>query len=205
MDTDRRTTGRRPCCSPPSRRTTRTQPTVEGSAQRCLLMGGGQKAATWRQLTIARPERVTAHAPRLAARLSSVSPSRHVVVDGLVDEGGVSMSIAGSSAPVGVTELTPEEAAAAPVRTQSADGPQNAQNGQHRPTGTNDRCARQPPSSVTAHCAKPPLGRFCKARLLHVLPPAEPPRLRLAGTGRRMQQLPNRCRDVGLVPQVSCR
>jgi hypothetical protein len=33
------------------------------------------------------PERVTARAPRLAAKLPWVAPCRHVVVDGRVDEG----------------------------------------------------------------------------------------------------------------------
>ena len=34
------------------------------------------------------PERVTAHALRLAARFPSVGPCRHVDVDDFVDEGG---------------------------------------------------------------------------------------------------------------------
>src|SRR5215203_2038528 len=62
------------------------------------------------------PERVTAHAAELAARFMSVAPCRHVgvdvLVDGRVDEGGVTMSIAESSASVEVSELTPEEATA---------------------------------------------------------------------------------------------
>src|SRR5687768_960001 len=57
------------------------------------------------------PERVTAHGPRLAARLPSAAPCRNVVVDGRVDEGRrVTMSIAESSASVEISELTPEEA-----------------------------------------------------------------------------------------------
>ncbi len=59
-------------------------------------------------------------------------------------------------------------------RPQSAQSPQmvreTLRNGQHRPTGINGKCAGQPPISVTAHCAKPPLGRFCKAGVRGSIP-----------------------------------
>jgi hypothetical protein len=64
--------------------------------------------------------------------------------------------------------------AAAAASSQSAHSPQmvrkTPRNGQHRPTGTNGKCAAQPPFSVTAHCAKPPLGRFCKAGVRGSIP-----------------------------------
>ena len=59
------------------------------------------------------------------------------------------------------------------LRPQSAHSPQmvrkTPRNGQHRPTRVNDKCAGQVPFSFTAHCAKPPLGRFCKAVHAHRL------------------------------------
>ena len=58
---------------------------------------------------------------------------------------------------------------------QSAHSPQmvrkTPRNGQHRPTGFNDKCAGQPSFSFTAHRAKPPLGRFCKAGVRGSIPP----------------------------------
>jgi hypothetical protein len=51
----------------------------------------------------------------------------------------------------------------------SAPSPQmvrkTAENGQHRPPTTNGEGPGQDGFSVTAHRAKPPLGRFCKARV----------------------------------------
>jgi hypothetical protein len=107
-------------------------------------------------------------------------------------------------------------------RPESAHSPQmvrkTARNGQHHPTAANDESPAQGGFSATAHCAKPPRGRFCKAGVRGSIPlvsthrvlvkpdPASghAPQMTASG-GRRMFHVERSRRPVGRAPRIGGR